>query len=167
MIGEVVATLADDLNTAGAISMLHTIADKVLNSPAENNHSLKADFLASLRIMGLMQEQTASWAEDSNYLGPWMDRLVSIRRKARADKDFQTSDKIRELLSIAGIELKDGKEGFSISTDILQLISWAKKRGMIEQPGSYDFGGPRGLEQRLYEELAKSVLSEIGDQGVA
>ena len=167
VIGEVVATLADDLNTAGAISMLHTIADKVLNSPAENNHSLKADFLASLRIMGLMQEQTASWAEDSNYLGPWMDRLVSIRRKARADKDFQTSDKIRELLSIAGIELKDGKEGFSISTDILQLISWAKKRGMIEQPGSYDFGGPRGLEQRLYEELAKSVLSEIGDQGVA
>jgi cysteinyl-tRNA synthetase len=36
-----------------------------------------------------------------------------MRDKARADKDYQTSDQIRDTLSDLGIQLKDGKEGTS------------------------------------------------------
>ena len=34
-----------------------------------------------------------------------------MRNKARADKDFETSDKIRDQLLQFGVQLKDGKEG--------------------------------------------------------
>jgi cysteinyl-tRNA synthetase len=38
-----------------------------------------------------------------------------LRNQARANKDFATSDAIRDRLQEAGIQLKDGKEGTSFS----------------------------------------------------
>ena len=46
-----------------------------------------------------------------------MDLLIDIRKEARANKDFVTSDKIRNQLSKAGILLKDDKDG-NISWEI-------------------------------------------------
>ena len=40
-----------------------------------------------------------------------LELLIDIRNRARADKDFATSDQIRDALGNLGIELKDGKEG--------------------------------------------------------
>jgi cysteinyl-tRNA synthetase len=40
-----------------------------------------------------------------------MDVLISIRKEARARKDWATSDKIRNQLAEAGILLKDEKDG--------------------------------------------------------
>jgi cysteinyl-tRNA synthetase len=40
-----------------------------------------------------------------------MDLVLDIRKSARENKDWTTSDKIRDGLAIAGIEVKDGKEG--------------------------------------------------------
>jgi cysteinyl-tRNA synthetase len=37
--------------------------------------------------------------------------LISLRKDAKAKKDFVTSDKIRNELSAAGIHLKDEKDG--------------------------------------------------------
>jgi len=34
-----------------------------------------------------------------------------LRNEARANKDFDTSDKIRDQLAALGIQLKDSKEG--------------------------------------------------------
>ena len=36
--------------------------------------------------------------------------LIDLRNQARANKDFATSDAIRDRLQEAGIQLKDGKE---------------------------------------------------------
>ena len=41
--------------------------------------------------------------------------LIEMRNKARADKDYATSDEIRDTLSSLGIQLKDGKEGTTYS----------------------------------------------------
>ena len=41
--------------------------------------------------------------------------LIQLRDKARANKDFETSDKIRDELQEVGIQLKDGKEGTTYS----------------------------------------------------
>ena len=41
--------------------------------------------------------------------------LIDMRNKARADKDYATSDEIRDALSSLGIQLKDGKEGTTYS----------------------------------------------------
>jgi len=37
--------------------------------------------------------------------------LIDIRKEARDKKDFATSDKVRDELLKAGIQLKDGKDG--------------------------------------------------------
>ena len=40
---------------------------------------------------------------------------LSKAEQARANKDFATSDKIRDELAAMGIQLKDGKEGTTFS----------------------------------------------------
>ena len=40
-----------------------------------------------------------------------MNLVIDIRKEARSNKDFATSDKIRDVLSAVGIVLKDSKEG--------------------------------------------------------
>ena len=41
--------------------------------------------------------------------------LIEMRKAARANKDWAMSDKIRDELAEAGIQLKDGKDGTSWS----------------------------------------------------
>ena len=58
-------------------------------------------------VLGLTLEKTNS---DSK-LAPVMDLVLDIRKSARENKDWTTSDKIRDGLAVAGIDVKDGKEG--------------------------------------------------------
>ena len=41
--------------------------------------------------------------------------LIKLRQEARANKDFAMSDKIRDELAAAGIQLNDGKDGTTFS----------------------------------------------------
>ena len=54
---------------------------------------------------------------DSDKLSGVVSLLIQLRKEARDNKDFDTSDKIRDQLAALGIQLKDGKEGttFSVS----------------------------------------------------
>jgi cysteinyl-tRNA synthetase len=45
--------------------------------------------------------------------GKVVDMVLELRAKAKADKDWATSDKIRDELAKLHITLKDGKEGTS------------------------------------------------------
>jgi cysteinyl-tRNA synthetase len=40
-----------------------------------------------------------------------MDMVLELRAKAKANKDWATSDKIRDELAAAGFEVKDTKDG--------------------------------------------------------
>jgi cysteinyl-tRNA synthetase len=40
-----------------------------------------------------------------------MSLVLDLRQKARANRDFATSDLIRDRLKTAGIVVKDGKDG--------------------------------------------------------
>jgi cysteinyl-tRNA synthetase len=42
-----------------------------------------------------------------------MDVILALRKNARDQKDWGTSDLIRDKLSAVGIQIKDGKEGTS------------------------------------------------------
>ena len=54
---------------------------------------------------------------DTDTLSSVVELLIQLRKEARDNKDFATSDKIRDQLAAVGIQLKDGKEGttFSVS----------------------------------------------------
>ena len=65
--------------------------------------------------MGL--EHKGEIGQDSDKLLGVVELLIQLRNEARNNKDFATSDKIRDQLLALGIQLKDGKEGttFSVS----------------------------------------------------
>ena len=65
-------------------------------------------------VLGL--ERTTEQGQDSSQLSGVVNLLIQLRNEARANKDFETSDKIRDELSGLGIQLKDGKEGTTFST---------------------------------------------------
>ena len=43
--------------------------------------------------------------------GKVVDMVLNLRAKAKADKDWATSDQIRDALAEAGFEVKDTKDG--------------------------------------------------------
>ncbi|MDT7827724.1 cysteine--tRNA ligase [Pricia sp. S334] len=66
-------------------------------------------------VLGL--EQKAANTADTGKLSGVVELLIQFRKEARENKDFATSDKIRDQLAALGIQLKDGKEGTTFSID--------------------------------------------------
>ncbi|MGB5500084.1 MAG: cysteine--tRNA ligase [Maribacter sp.] len=113
----------DDFNTPILIAHLFE-AVKHINLIKENKESITIsdkellqqtikDFV--FEVLGL--EHKGESGQDSDKLQGVVELLIQLRYKARINKDFATSDKIRDQLFAMGIQLKDGKEGttFSVS----------------------------------------------------
>ena len=66
-------------------------------------------------VLGLENKDGTN--QDTGKLQGVVELLIELRNDARRNKDFATSDKIRDQLLAIGIQLKDGKEGttFSVS----------------------------------------------------
>jgi cysteinyl-tRNA synthetase len=58
-------------------------------------------------VLGLTEEQ----GHDHETLAGVMEVLINLRKKARADRNYALSDRIRDELKKVGVQLKDGKEG--------------------------------------------------------
>lgn len=111
----------DDFNTPILIAHLFD-AVKHINLIKEGKESIteedKTLLLNTLNtfvydVIGLENQSTVK--DDSNALNGVMDLLIELRNQARANKDFATSDQIRDKLTALGIQLKDGKDGTSFS----------------------------------------------------
>ena len=112
----------DDFNTPVVIANLFD-AVKFINQIKEGKASVSEKDLELLKrtmhafvydILGLTNISDAN--ENTEQLNAAVSLLIELRQKARADKDFATSDKIRDDLAASGIQLKDGKEGTTFST---------------------------------------------------
>ena len=66
-------------------------------------------------ILGL--ENVTKEESGTDKLSSAVALLINLRQEARANKDFAMSDKIRDELAAAGIQLKDGKDGTTFSTN--------------------------------------------------
>ncbi len=109
--------MADDLNTPIVISHLFDAA-KAINTVADGKATLSAADLDELRdvfktfgedVMGLRLSESAG-QNTKAYAGA-VDLLLELRAKAKADKDWATSDKIRDSLTALGFAIKDTKDG--------------------------------------------------------
>ena len=98
------------------VKTIHAIADGKQTITAADKKMLKETFENFYSdVLGL---QTAKAGEDSagaEALNAAMQLIIDLRATARADRDFSTSDKIRDDLAKAGIQLKDGVDGTSFS----------------------------------------------------
>lgn len=92
-----------------AVRMIHRLHEKEDMLTATDLQTLKDSMNAFLfDILGL---ENLVETNSGDKLKKVMDLLISIRNEARANRDFATSDRIRDALKEAGITLKDGKEG--------------------------------------------------------
>ena len=66
-------------------------------------------------VLGILGSQVEN--DGSEKLQGVMEMVIAMRNEARANKDFATSDKIRDELIALGIQLKDGKDGTTFSLD--------------------------------------------------
>jgi cysteinyl-tRNA synthetase len=63
-------------------------------------------------ILGLKAEAENNAAREEAF-GKVVDMLLEQRMQAKANKDWATSDKIRDTLAALGFEVKDTKDGFT------------------------------------------------------
>ena len=109
----------DDLNTPIVISHLFD-ATRIINQVADKKATLSAADLAELKevfslflfdILGIKAEQGGNNSGREEAFGKVVDMLLEQRAIAKANKDWATSDKIRNELAALGFEIKDTKDG--------------------------------------------------------
>jgi len=101
----VLAALADDLNTAGAITELHALARR----------GEWASLLASAQMMGLLSDELGGWDTAGTVdLSGWADTLGAARAAAMATKDFAEVDRLKAALVAAGVEVRMSKAGVEL-----------------------------------------------------
>ena len=109
----------DDLMTQLVISYLFE-ACHLVNALIDHKASICADCLNELKevmrlftndILGLSADNAAGNAEREESFGKVVDMVLDLRAKAKAAKDWATSDRIRNELAALGFEVKDTKDG--------------------------------------------------------
>ena len=116
-----IADMNDDFNSPKAMARLFELVTKIngLKAGHLSMNEVTADTLDKLKqlfndfifdIFGLKDETHAAAGDDDSMDG-LMNLVIDIRQSVRANKDWATSDKIRDTLKDLNIVLKDGKDG--------------------------------------------------------
>ncbi|MBS1976939.1 MAG: cysteine--tRNA ligase [Bacteroidetes bacterium] len=110
--------MSDDFNTAKTLAVLFEMASRINDMKSgnlplsslevENFNSFANAYTGFMEnVLGLKEES----GSDEKLLDGTIGVLIGLRKKARADRNFALSDKIRDELKSIGIQLKDGKDG--------------------------------------------------------
>jgi cysteinyl-tRNA synthetase len=109
----------DDFATPQVISHLFE-ACTTINKLVDHKATICADCLKELKevmhlfafdILGLRADNAGSNDAREEAYGKVVDMVLDLRAKAKAAKDWATSDQIRDALAAAGFEVKDTKDG--------------------------------------------------------
>ena len=115
----------DDFATPLVISYLFE-ACTTINKLVDHKATICADCLKELRevmhlfafdLLGLKEETGGKNEEREEAFGKVVDMVLALRAKAKANKDWATSDQIRDELAAAGFEVKDTKDGVTWRLD--------------------------------------------------
>ena len=121
----VVEAISEDLNTSGAITILHDTAKGILarQSHDVSQHELD-DFAASAQLLGLLDStaQMGAWVFDGVVeelaFTPELERMAAIlanaRQAAMQSKDFAEVDRLKTAFIEAGLEVRMSKEGVEL-----------------------------------------------------
>ena len=110
----------DDFNTAGAIAVLHAVANEI-NQHRRDGREEDAKRCAAVLVrlggvLGLLQQDPEAFfqADTGGELRAGdIEALIQARTDARKAKDFAEADRIRDHLAAKGIILDDAREGTS------------------------------------------------------
>jgi cysteinyl-tRNA synthetase len=113
------AAMDDDFNTPEALAVIQGVSRNLNLAKAGGNLSAAANGAATLRalgaILGVLQQDPDTYlkrgAGNKSLSDGEVEALLAARREARGVKDFAESDRIRDVLSAAGILLEDKPGG--------------------------------------------------------
>ncbi len=100
---EVIDTVAEDLNTAGVITILHRLA----------NAGDAATLKAAAGLLGLLQDDMGAWAVAGD-LSTYEAMLSHARQTAMDTKDFSQVDHLKSRFQDAGLEVRMSKTGVEL-----------------------------------------------------
>jgi cysteinyl-tRNA synthetase len=118
LVDECYACMSDDFNTAKTLAVLFEMSSRI-NDMKSGNISLskvdaatfdrfKAAYIGFMEdVLGLKEETSG----DNHLLDGTIKVLIELRKKARLDRNYALSDRIRDELGSIGIKLNDGKDG--------------------------------------------------------
>jgi len=111
----VIAALKDDLNTPKAMAEIFNLA-RTLNKSEDETERLRlaTDILSSGDLVGVLQDDPDNWftsSTDSELSDSEIESLIADRNQARAEKDFELGDAIRDELAAKGVSIEDGADG--------------------------------------------------------
>jgi len=118
IISDAEKAMLDDLNTPIVISYLFD-AVKLINAAKSGDRTLSTIQIKRLKeffdlyiieILGLKAEGQYTSSDESYKKA--IDLLLNMRLEAKQNKEWATSDKIRNELTALGFEIKDTKDGF-------------------------------------------------------
>lgn len=110
--------MGDDFNSAKTLAVLFEMTARIndFKSGNINLHQIDAETFRDFKntfigfiedVLGLKEEEY----RDEKMLDSVMKVLIDLRKKAREDRNYALSDKIRDDLKKLGVQLMDGKEG--------------------------------------------------------
>jgi len=110
--------MSDDFNTSKTLAVLFEMSGRIndLKSGNIKVSEVDSDVLNNFKntyvgfmesVLGLEEEKELQ----DDVLNDTIQLLIDLRKKARVDKNFSMSDKIRDDLKKIGIQIKDGKDG--------------------------------------------------------
>jgi cysteinyl-tRNA synthetase len=116
---DVQSALENDLNTPEALSKLHSLASSIyqVSEDSDLKREVRGRLRASASLLGLLQVDPEIWFRSGSVsqVGLFDDLkiedLIDRRNKARAERDFQKADEIRDVLAAENIHLEDGPHG--------------------------------------------------------
>jgi cysteinyl-tRNA synthetase len=118
MAQECFSTMGDDFNTARTLAVLFEMASRINDFKSGNiqlsqiSPATFQDFQRTYigfieEVLGLLEEAT----QNDQLLNNVIHVLIELRKKARLDRNYALSDKIRDDLKRAGVQLMDEKDG--------------------------------------------------------
>lgn len=110
--------MSDDFNTAKVLAVLFEMSSRINDLKSgnlkfetikkETFENFKNTFIGFIEdVLGLVEEEV----QDHDKLDGIIHVLIELRKKARMEKNFALSDKIRDDLKALGVQLMDGKDG--------------------------------------------------------
>ncbi len=114
----------DDLNTAQVLAALFDLSSKInaIHNRQISVSDVSVEAFEAMKttvhdfVFDVLGLKTDSKQDDSK-TEELIELLIDIRKEARARKDFETSDKIRDDLQKIGVQLKDDKSGTTFEID--------------------------------------------------
>jgi len=113
---QVLNALCDDLNTSKALAEINEIVKKLSSSNDLNDKiKFKTELLGAAQVLGILQKSPKKWLgigqTQDNLDSEFIEKLINDRNQARASKDFNKADEIRNKLTEMGIEIEDTPNG--------------------------------------------------------